>query len=92
MNFEIDKKRQAAFDELEMTSIKAVQEAIKHGGDLDGSEKAAVKALGIAAKNRQTMTAREALKFSMASMIGNPDQMAKYIAFSAPDVKKALTA
>ena len=90
MNFEIDEKRQAAFDKLEKTSIEAVQLAIGRGGDLDDSEKAAMKALGVVAKNRQTMTNREALKFSMASMVGTPAELKKYIAFSSPDVKKAL--
>ena len=87
---ELTPETEQKWTELEEMSLDAVRTAIKRGGDLDDSEKAAVKALGIAAKNRQTSTARAALHFNMANAIGSPDELKRYISVTNPVVTKAL--
>lgn len=89
---ELTPQSEQKWTELEQISLDAVRSAIQRGGELDDSEKAAVKTLGIAAKNRQTSTARAALHFNMASSIADPEELKRYIQTTSPIVVKALTA
>jgi len=89
---ELTPKSEQKWNELEEMSLDAVRSAIKRGGEMDDSEKAAVKALGIAAKNRQTSTARAALHYNMAAAIGSPDELKRYISITNPVVTKSLNA
>lgn len=90
MTMEMNETTEKKWSELELNALAAVKTAIDRGGDFDDSEKAAVKILGVAAKNRQTLTAREALRFNMAAMIADPEQLKRYISATAPKVQKAL--
>jgi len=88
---ELTPQSEKKWNELEDLSLDTVRTAIQRGGELDDSEKAAVKALGIAAKNRQTSTARAALHFNMASSIGDAEELKRYIQTTNPVITKALT-
>jgi hypothetical protein len=87
---ELTPQAESKWNELENLSLEAVRTAVRRGGEMDNSEKAAVKALGIAAKNRQTCTARAALCFNMASAIASPDELQRYIQTTNPVIHKAL--
>ena len=75
---------------LEELSLDVVRSAIQRGGDMDDSEKAAMKALNVVSKNRQTSSAREGLFFNMVSSIASPDELKRYIQTTNPVIHKAL--
>jgi hypothetical protein len=73
-------------DELETKAIAVVNGLLDSSVEATDAERAAVKVLGIVAKNRQTMTAREALHFNMAVSLSDPDQLAKYVQTTCPQL------
>ena len=83
---------QEQYDELEKLALESVKSSLKAGGDMDDTEKAAVKVLGIQAKRLQTHNRREALTFSMMAMIGTPAELKSYIRATNPLAVKKLTA
>lgn len=91
ISLKITEQKAAQLDEIETLSLDVIKKAL--GGDLDAGDdsvKVAAKMLGVVAKNRQTMTNRCAIEFSMASSIATEKQLEKYIGATMPEVKKAL--
>ena len=88
---EIGKEREHQFDKLEGTSIKILQDYLdgkRQGGDDIVTARCI---LNVIKGNRQTMTAREALKFNMASVFADePESMKKYVASTQPEIKKLM--
>ena len=55
--------------------------------------KLAMQSLNVVAKNRQTLTAREGMRFSMVSAITNdPKALKKYVKATSPEIGKLLPA
>ena len=77
-------EKEKAMSELEDTAIQVVHDAIKRGGDMDESERAAVKALNVVSKNRQTSTARAGLAFHMAEKIFDGKELRRYVETTSP--------
>lgn len=90
-NLAISSEKEQKLDKLESSAIEIMQEVMDDKRDVDDTAKAAVKLLGVVAKNRQTMTAREALGFNMASVISNEKQLKKYVEITNPQIKKAIS-
>ncbi len=91
MQLDMNPKTEKAMVALEEKSIEALSEALGRGGEMDDTEKAAVKLLGVVAKNRQTLTARSALNFQMAREItSDPAAMRKYVAATNPQLTAQL--
>jgi len=88
---EITEKRAAQFDKLEESSINLIQEYFdgkRQGGDDIVTARCM---LNVIKGNRQTLTARDALKFNMASTIADEKQLKKYIDATQPEIKRALS-
>lgn len=79
------------FDEVETAALKLIKECLTDNREVDDEVKVAVKMLAVTAKNRQTLTAREAISWSMVSSLENPKQREHYIKVTQPEIKKALT-
>lgn len=97
MNMDIDQKQNDAMMELEKKAIEVCTDVLS--GQYDGASddekikiNVAKSALATCAKNRQTLTAREAFRFSVASTIGDDKQIKKYVSATMPSVKKQMTA
>lgn len=92
-NMEISDERARQFDRLEKTSIDLIQEYFdgkRQGGDDIVTARCM---LNIIKGNRQTMTAREALKFNMATSItDDPKLLKRYLTATNPRIGKILSA
>lgn len=89
-SLEISQKRAEQFDKLEESSIRIIQEyfdGTRQGGD---DVVTARCMLSVIKGNRQTQTARVALKFNMVSMIADEKQLKQYIKVTQPEIKKAI--
>jgi hypothetical protein len=90
-NLNLSDAKAAKLDAAEDSALDIVQAVLTGQSDVDDQAKAAIKVLGIVAKNRQTVTHRQVAGFAMASAIGTPAELKKYIAVTSPEVKRALT-
>jgi|TARA_Y100000310_G_scaffold213286_1_gene214202 hypothetical protein len=97
MNMDVDQKQNDAFMALEKKAIRVCSDVLD--GQYDGASdderikiNVAKSALSACAKNRQTLTAREAFRFSVAATIGDDKQIKKYVKASLPQVSKQITA
>lgn len=89
-NLDLTQAKIANLENLEDVAIRTLTQALKDEREVDDKVQIAMKVANMVAKNRQTMTAREGIRFSMAQSIGTDDQLEKYIAVSQPEVRKAL--
>jgi len=90
-SLDMSKKKIEALDELETLAIKTLTEAMNDVRDVDDKVQVAMKVANMVSKNRQTMTAREGIRFSMASSIADEKELKRYIAITQPDIKRALS-
>lgn len=89
-NLDLTKAKIANLEKLEDVAIRTLMQTLDGEREVDDKVQVAMKVANMVAKNRQTMTAREGIRFSMAQSIGTNDQLKKYITISQPEVKKAL--
>ena len=78
-------------DEVEDLALSTIKEAL--GGTIESDNenvKVAVKMMGVVAKNRQTLTNRSAIEFSMANAVLADGQLEKYVRATSPQIQKAL--
>ena len=75
--------------ELEVQALGVLKGTLD-GEVMDDAAKAAMKIMGVVAKNRQTLTNRQALHFNMASAVGTTEQLEAYVATTQPTINKAL--
>jgi hypothetical protein len=90
-NLEISDNRAKQFDRLEESSINVIQEyfdGTRQGGDEVVTARCM---LSVIKGNRQTQTARVALKLNMVQMLADEKQLKRYIEATQPEIKKALT-
>lgn len=95
---DFDKKTEEAMSKLEVKALAVLTDVLD--GQYDGASdderlkiRVAQSALAQVAKNRQTSTAREAFRFSVADTIAkDPKALEKYVESTMPQVKKALAA
>ena len=89
---EIGEKRAKQFDKLEETSINILQdymEGKRQGGD---DVVTARCVLNVIKGNRQTLTARDALRFNMASVFADdPAALKRYVKSTQPEIKKLVS-
>lgn len=91
-NLEMTEAKAAKLSEVEDLALGTVREALKGINPADSADvKLASHTLSMVAKNRQTLTARQAIGFSMASAIGSDKELKRYISITNPEVKKALS-
>jgi len=76
------------FDKLEDGALGMMQDVIDGNRDMDDVAKGAMKILNVVAKNRQTLTAREASRFHMACAISDETALKKYVNATQPQIKK----
>lgn len=91
MTMEISEARAAQFDKLEDSSCKLIQEYFdgkRQGGDDIVTARCV---LNVIKGNRQTDTARLALKYNMVHDLADPKVLKKYIKTTQPQVGKLLT-
>ena len=92
---DVDKKRNEALLTLEGRAVEVLTDVLS--GHYDGASddgrikiKVATSALGACAKNRQTLTAREAFRFSVAATVREDAAIKMYASASMPQVTKQL--
>lgn len=88
MNLEIDETKAKQFDKLESTSITLLQDYLdgkRSGGD---DVVTARCILGVIKGNRQTQTAREALRYTMVQDMADETLRSKYIKATQPEIKR----
>lgn len=90
-NLDLTQSKVTNLENLEDLAIKTLTQALRDQGEVDDKVQVAMKVANMVAKNRQTMTAREGIRFSMAQSIASEKELAKYIAITQPEVKRALT-
>ncbi|HUV67893.1 MAG TPA: hypothetical protein VMW24_28645 [Sedimentisphaerales bacterium] len=90
MNLEINEARAEQFTEIEGTALKIMQDYL--GGDRQGGDeiKMAMQMLNVVSKNRQTTTAREALRFNMVDSLDDETIRRKYVTATQPGIRKLL--
>ena len=92
MNMEITEARAEQFDKLENQAcmlLQAYLEGTRPGGD---DVVTARCVLSVIKGNRQTSTARDALKYAMVSDLGDPKVRERYVKATQPEIKKLLKA
>lgn len=91
-NLDMTNEKAKRMSEIEAEAIEVIGSVILEKRDFDETASTAMKFLNVVAKNRQTLTAREGIRFNMAqSIAANPSELAAYIAASSPEIKKAIT-
>lgn len=91
-NLEMTEVKAQKLSEVEDLALETVKDALKGTVAADAPEaKLASHTLSVVAKNRQTLTARQAIGFNMASTIASEKELKRYIEITNPEVKKALT-
>ena len=89
-SLEISEDRAKQFDKLEESAINIIQDYFddkRSGGD---DVVTARCMLSVIKGNRQTMTAKEALRFNMASSVSSEAQLKRYVSATCPQIKKLL--
>lgn len=89
-NLDLTQAKVTKLEALEDLAIATLTETLGGDREVDDKAQVAVKVVNMVTKNRQTMTAREGIRFSMATTIGTESQLKKYIAVTQPEVRKAL--
>ena len=90
MAMEITETRAVEFEKLEGTSIRILQDYLdgkRQGGD---DVVTARVVLNVVKGNRQTDTARQAMKYGMVHDMEDPKIRRKYVEATQPDIKKLL--
>jgi len=82
--------KEEQLDKLETTAIGILQDVLDEKRDVDDLAQVAVKTISMVAKNRVTQTARMGLSWNIASTVGDPEQLKRYVEVTTPKIKKAL--
>jgi hypothetical protein len=78
-------------DEMENTALDILNDFFKGKRDFGDDVKLAMQSLHVVAKNRQTLTAREGMRFNMVSAItDDPKALKKYVDATSPEIGKLL--
>ena len=87
---DISETRAAEMDKLEGTSIQVLQQYFD--GERQGGDEVVTArcVLNIVKGNRQTQTAREALRFNMVAAMDDPKVIQRYVKATEPAVRKLL--
>lgn len=88
MNLEITETKAQQFDKLEETSINLLQDYLegrRPGGDDIVTARCV---LNVIKGNRQTQTAREALRYTMVHDLSDDKVLKKYVMTTQPEIKK----
>lgn len=90
-NLDITQKKADQMSEIEDMSLATIKKALEGTIDADDDKvKVSVKVLSTVAKNRQTLTNRAAVEFSMAKSISTEADLKKYVQVTSPQIKKAI--
>lgn len=87
---DVTEKKAKSFDEMENKAITVIEKVLSEGRDVDDLTKVALQSLNIVAKNRQTLTNRQAIGWSIAHTIATPEELKKYIEVTNPELSKLL--
>ena len=88
-NLEINEVKATKLSQLEDDAISELSSAIKTG-TLTDTAKMSMQALQIVAKNRQTVTSRLCLQWSIITSLGTEGQQRKYATVTQPQIGKML--
>lgn len=77
-------------DEMENKAIGLISEVLSGKREVDDLIKIALQSLNIVAKNRQILTSRQAIGWSIANTIASPEELKRYIAVTNPELTKIL--
>jgi len=83
--------KEKRMDEVEDLALDTIKDALKETIPADAEQvKVAVKTVSMVAKNRQTLSHRQAFGLAAASAIATPEELKRYITVTHPQIKKAL--
>ena len=89
-NLDINEEKMIILSTIELKAIKVLSKALDDEGTIDDKANLAIKTMNVVAKNRQTLTSREGIRFQMAKFIANETQLRKYVESTQPEIKKLL--
>ena len=90
-SLDLTQKKADEMSAIEDLALKTIKSALE--GNLDAEDekvKVSVKMLSTVAKNRQTMTNRAAIEFSMARCVASEAGLKKYVQVTSPQIQKAI--
>jgi len=90
-SLDLSESRAQELEKLEGTAVNIMQQYLD--GKRAGSDeiKFAMQSLNVVAKNRQTTTARDAMRFNMVSALtDDPKVLKRYVKATQPEIKKLL--
>lgn len=90
-NLDVSEAKAKKLDEMENKALDILNSFFQGNWDFSDKVKLAMQGLSVVAKNRQTLTAREGLRFNMVSTItDDPKALKKYIRATSPEIGKLL--
>ena len=90
MSLEMSKEADEKYRKLELTCLDKLQKAME-ADETNDVVKQAKELLAITAKNRQTLGAREAVRFQMVASFADDKEKRRYVESTQPDVRKMIT-
>jgi len=88
---DVSEAKAKKLDEMENKALDILNSFFQGNRDFGDKVKLAMQGLSVVAKNRQTLTAREGLRFNMISTItDDPKTLKKYISATSPEIGKLL--
>ena len=88
---DITESKAQKFDVMEDKAIELIEKVLTEEREVDDLTKVALQSLSIVSKNRQTLTNRQAIGWSIANTIATPEELKRYIAVTNPELTKILT-
>jgi len=90
MNLDITEAKAEKLGELESKAMDVLL-GVMNGALVDDQAKVAMQVMNTVAKSRQTLTAREGIRFSMVKHVANKEEMRQYITSTQPQIKKLVS-
>jgi len=88
---DVSESKATKLDEMEHSALDILNSFFKGKRAFGDEVKLAMQSLNVVAKNRQTLTAREGMRFSMVSAItDDPKALKKYVNATSPEIGKLL--
>lgn len=87
---DVTENKAKKFDEMEDKAIGLIAKVLSEEREVDDLTKVALQSLNIVSKNRQTLTNRQAIGWSIAHTIATPEELKRYIAVTNPELSKLL--
>lgn len=90
-NLDLTDAKMKNLNNLEDVAVRTLTQFLSDEREYDEKVSMAAKVANMVSKNRQTMTARECVRWTMIQEIGTEKQKCQYVAATQPEIQKVLT-